>query len=97
MPPNSFPKHCFQHHICAINTGVAIAWTGQLVFDIAVFLLTLVQTLRIQKEGRQSITDVFLRDGVSVPDCIFSETHSRGLLGCLYFAYVKDSLMARCY
>ncbi|KIM57193.1 hypothetical protein SCLCIDRAFT_1219631 [Scleroderma citrinum Foug A] len=42
---------------------IAIAWIGQLTFDIFVFLLTLLQTLRIRKTGRRSITDVFLRDG----------------------------------
>ncbi|KIM57189.1 hypothetical protein SCLCIDRAFT_1219628 [Scleroderma citrinum Foug A] len=43
--------------------SVAITWTGQLVFDIAVFLLTLVQTLRNQRPGRRSIIDVILFDG----------------------------------
>ena len=48
------------------STDLAISWTGQLVFDILIFLLTLLKTLRIQKEGQRSITDLFLRDGVSV-------------------------------
>ena len=95
VPSNSFPEALLPtHRICAINTDIAIAWIGQLIFDIFVFLLTLLQTLRIRAKGRRSIADVFLRDGVSVPDCISSETHTRGLLGCLYFAYVEDSLMA---
>lgn len=61
-----FQKYYFQPRIYAINTDIAIAWIGQLTFDIFVFLLTLLQTLRIRKTGRRSITDVFLRDGVCV-------------------------------
>lgn len=94
MPLNSFPEAPLPTSYI-INTGVAITWTGQLVFDIAVFLLTLVQTLRNQRPGRRSIIDVILFDGVFGPDFISGETYTNGLLGCLYFAYVEDSLMAR--
>ncbi|KIM57173.1 hypothetical protein SCLCIDRAFT_1143614 [Scleroderma citrinum Foug A] len=48
------------------STDIALIWIGQLIFDVFVFLLTLLQTLRIHKEGQRSIMDVFLRDGVSV-------------------------------
>ncbi|KAL4075681.1 hypothetical protein J3A83DRAFT_4186544 [Scleroderma citrinum] len=41
----------------------AAAWTGQLVFDFVVFLLTLIRSLQIRKERSQSIIDIFLRDG----------------------------------
>ncbi|KIM64891.1 hypothetical protein SCLCIDRAFT_1212996 [Scleroderma citrinum Foug A] len=44
---------------------IAIAWSGQLLYDFVVFLLTLVGSLRIRKEGTRSrsIIDILLRDG----------------------------------
>ncbi|KAL4073434.1 hypothetical protein J3A83DRAFT_4411168 [Scleroderma citrinum] len=42
---------------------MAAAWSGQLAFDVVVFLLTLVRSLRIRKEGSRSIVDILLRDG----------------------------------
>ena len=45
---------------------MAIAWSGQLLYDFVIFLLTLVGSLRMRKEGSRSITDILLRDGVSI-------------------------------
>ncbi|KAL4073436.1 hypothetical protein J3A83DRAFT_2536084 [Scleroderma citrinum] len=42
---------------------VAAVWSGQLVFDILVFLLTLVRSLQIRKESSRSIVDTLLWDG----------------------------------
>lgn len=42
------------------------AWSGQLIYDFVIFLLTLVRSLRIQKQPTHSITTLLLRDGVSV-------------------------------
>ncbi|KAL4068471.1 hypothetical protein V8B97DRAFT_1918591 [Scleroderma yunnanense] len=41
---------------------VAAVWSGQLVFDILVFLLTLVRSLQIRKESSRSIVDTLLWD-----------------------------------
>ena len=50
------------------HTDIAIAWSGQLLYDFVVFLLTLVGSLRIRKKGSgsRSIIDTLLRDGVSI-------------------------------
>ncbi|KAG6330710.1 hypothetical protein ID866_8379 [Astraeus odoratus] len=45
---------------------MAIAWSGQLLFDLAVFLLTLWRSLRVRTPGSMNLVDVFLRDGVHV-------------------------------
>ncbi|KIM57186.1 hypothetical protein SCLCIDRAFT_184288 [Scleroderma citrinum Foug A] len=43
---------------------IAFSWIGQLIFDVLVFILTLLQTLRIHNlEGQRSITGVLLWDG----------------------------------
>ena len=44
-----------------------VAWSGLLMFDIAVFLLTLWQSLRIRIGENWNVTDVLLRDGVFDP------------------------------
>jgi len=48
------------------HTDMAIAWSGQLLYDFVVFLFTLVGSLRMRKEGSRSITDILLRDGVFI-------------------------------
>lgn len=42
---------------------MAAAWSGQLVFDIIVFLLTLWQCLQTRMKGYKDLMGVFLRDG----------------------------------
>ena len=49
----SISQHC---------SDVAIAWSGQLLYDFVIFLLTLVRSLWIRTKGR-SITYLLLRDG----------------------------------
>ena len=46
---------------------LAVAWCGLLIFDIAVFLLTLWRSLRIRIVGNRNVTDILLRDGVFDP------------------------------
>ncbi|KIM64893.1 hypothetical protein SCLCIDRAFT_600225 [Scleroderma citrinum Foug A] len=45
------------------HTDIAIAWSGQLLYDFVIFLLTLVGSLRMRNEGSRSVTDILLRDG----------------------------------
>ncbi|KAL4068448.1 hypothetical protein V8B97DRAFT_2024728 [Scleroderma yunnanense] len=45
---------------------MAVAWSGQLVFDFSVFLLTLWQSLRIRTVGNRNVTDILLRDGAII-------------------------------
>ncbi|KAI6001117.1 hypothetical protein EDC04DRAFT_2612009 [Pisolithus marmoratus] len=42
---------------------IAIAWSTQLVFDAAVFVLTLWRTLRSLRLGDRALLDIFTRDG----------------------------------
>jgi len=44
--------------------GFAVAWSAQLVFDIFIFLLTLMRSLHFRKEGGRGVGDILLRDGV---------------------------------
>ena len=50
------------------HADIAIAWSGQLLYDFVVFLLTLVGSLRMRKEGSRSgsVIHILLRDGVSI-------------------------------
>ena len=72
-----------------IHIDLAVAWSAQLVFDTFIFLLTLMQSLRIRKERSRSIVEIILRDGVfrTRPS---AETYTDELLGSLYFACVED-------
>lgn len=54
----------FTTHINTSHADIAAAWSGQLVYDFAVFLLTLVRSLRIRRERSRSITQILLRDGM---------------------------------
>ena len=53
----------------SIHVALAEEWSAYLVFDVIIFLLTIVQTLRLRREleNIRSIADIFLRDGM----CIF--------------------------
>lgn len=42
---------------------LAVAWSGQLMFDFAVFLLTLWSSLCVRMVGSRNVTDILLRDG----------------------------------
>ncbi|KIO01091.1 hypothetical protein M404DRAFT_10092 [Pisolithus tinctorius Marx 270] len=44
--------------------NMAIAWSGQMMFDAIVFVLTLRRTLHIGRLGRRTLSDVIIRDGV---------------------------------
>ena len=55
------------------NTDLAAEWSGQLVFDLVVFLLTTMQSRRLRKSGTRSITDILLRDGTSILLSLFLE------------------------
>ena len=48
-----------------ILIDLAVAWSVQLLFDIFIFLLTLMRSLYIRKEGSRGIIEILLRDGVS--------------------------------
>ncbi|KAL4082041.1 hypothetical protein V8B97DRAFT_155978 [Scleroderma yunnanense] len=65
LPPLTGNVECLSGAYRSSEQAVyqAAAWTGQLVFDFVVFLLTLIRSLQIRKERSQSIIDIFLRDG----------------------------------
>jgi len=42
-----------------------VAWSGQFVFDVVIFVLTLWRSYYLRTPGRATIANVFLRDGVS--------------------------------
>ena len=65
---------------------IAEEWSAFLVFDVIIFLLTIMQTLRLRKVfgNVRGITDILLRDGM----CIFLFETPHNLLGSLYFVYV---------
>ncbi|KIM59360.1 hypothetical protein SCLCIDRAFT_1217700 [Scleroderma citrinum Foug A] len=44
-------------------SDVAVAWSGQLVFDIVVFVLTAWKSCYLRTPGRGTVANVFLRDG----------------------------------
>ncbi|OCH93918.1 hypothetical protein OBBRIDRAFT_723894, partial [Obba rivulosa] len=39
------------------------AWSGMLVFDLVVFLFTLVKCIKLGRLGRRTLLDIFVRDG----------------------------------
>ena len=43
---------------------IAAAWGGQLIFDMCIFILILVRSLRIRREWSRSISNVLLQDGM---------------------------------
>ena len=47
-----------------LYADLAIAWSGLLMFDFIVFLLTLWASLRVRMVRNRSVTDILLRDGV---------------------------------
>ena len=61
-------ERLFPTLVCVMTfiTDAAIAWSGQLLYDFVIFLLTISRSLRARKEGSRSIADVLIRDGVSV-------------------------------
>ena len=63
-----------------------VAWSGLLTFDVAVFLLTLWQSLRIRIVENWNVTDILLRDGVF--DHCFSLVLLMESLGAMYFGCV---------
>lgn len=67
-----------------ILLDMAAAWSGQLVFDIIVFLLTLWQCLQTRMKGYKDLMGVFLRDGelaTSLPSVILPH-RTTPCLGC---------------
>ena len=58
----SFDISVFTH---TTHIDLAIAWSAQLVFDIFIFLLTFMRSLRFRTERGRSIVEILLRDGVS--------------------------------
>ncbi|KAG6329813.1 hypothetical protein ID866_9276, partial [Astraeus odoratus] len=42
---------------------IAIGWSGQLLLDVIVFVLTLWRSLEIRTPGPANAVDIFLRDG----------------------------------
>jgi len=47
-----------------LYADLAVAWSGQLVFDFAVFLLTLWSSLSVRMVGSRNVMDILLRDGM---------------------------------
>ena len=47
------------------HTGFGIAWSGQLVFDLLVFGMTLYKSIVPPRPNRVNILDILLRDGES--------------------------------
>ena len=58
----NLPEHLFK----SLHADMAAAWSGQLIFDIFIFLFTLIRSLRIRKQATRSIADILLRDGAPV-------------------------------
>ncbi|KAI6127953.1 hypothetical protein EDD16DRAFT_220756 [Pisolithus croceorrhizus] len=46
---------------------LAVAWGGQLLFDVVVFGLTFWRSVHSRTPGQKNVSDVLLRDGVSNP------------------------------
>jgi len=45
------------------NVNMALAWAGLVVIDATIFTLTVYKSLQFERNGRQSIVNVLLRDG----------------------------------
>jgi hypothetical protein len=48
-----------------LSLGLAIAWAGLLVYDILIFLFTLIKALKEPSLGKSAIMQLLLRDGRS--------------------------------
>lgn len=73
--------------------GAAVAWGGQLVFDLLVFILTLWRTLVTYKLGHGNLVDIFFRDGEHSIFRVFIVSEISILSGCVYFGYVILNLL----
>lgn len=87
--------HTLRKQLCHTSyADLAVAWSGLLIFDITVFLLTLWQSLHIRMAGNRNVTDILLRDGVF--DHFLSAIYlCMECLGVLYFACVGIDKMIR--
>ena len=68
---------------------LATAWSGVLVFDSAVFGLTVYRTLRI---GRSRLATVLIRDGVYGNQLHIASAKRFASSGALYFVYDEISI-----
>ena len=83
----------FTIHINTSHADIAAAWSGQLVYDFAVFLLTLVRSLQIRRERSRSITQILLRDDMHFEFALLLQPTSL-TLGTMYFACVENWWMS---
>ena len=68
---------------------MAVVWGRQLVFDMTIFLLTLIRSLRIRREGSLGIVNILLRDGVYFERDFPLGLINRLLPGSMYFAWAE--------
>ncbi|KAL4068467.1 hypothetical protein V8B97DRAFT_1888049 [Scleroderma yunnanense] len=66
IPPSQMSRvGCPDSGYISSEQGIYLAagWSGQLVFDLIVFLLTIVQSLRFRQARSRSIINILIRDG----------------------------------
>ena len=65
--PECFDQSTFNNIVYDIpfTTDTAISWSTQIIFDVFIFLFTLIRTLRIRTKGSRNTIDILLRDGAS--------------------------------
>ncbi|KAG9311567.1 hypothetical protein JVU11DRAFT_7774 [Chiua virens] len=60
---NGISMSCIRSIDPTVSIHLAIAWGGQLFFDVVIFVLTLWRSFYIRTESNRSLVDVLLRDG----------------------------------
>ena len=88
----------FNNAVFDISTIVvidaAISWSTQIIFDLLIFLFTLIRSLRMRREGCGNAIDILLRDGASDKLALLSLlTPCNERLGSLYFACVENAFI----
>ncbi|KAL4066245.1 hypothetical protein V8B97DRAFT_1103428 [Scleroderma yunnanense] len=66
--PFGVKKHGFPYQ--SFDTDLAAGWSGQLVFDLMIFLLTILRSLRFWNTGSRSLINILLRDGSLYFACV---------------------------
>jgi len=71
-PPDPLPINLGCNDTISTTQGhcIAMAWSGMLLFDIVVFILTLRKAVALGKSGRRTLTDIFFRDGTVYFGCM---------------------------
>jgi hypothetical protein len=69
-----------------------IGWSGEAIFDVLIFSMTLYKTLTLPSSGGVGLLTMFLRDGVSPTALWRYVLTDYSSSGTLYFAYVSVSM-----